>query len=64
MDYNYKGNNFQYYNNYNNIGNMDLDQFYNFNETSFSHENYIKDLMFSGAKQKRQKKSLIVLIAI
>ena len=56
MDYHSKGNNFQYYNNYNNIGNMGLEQFYNFNETPFSHENYIKDLMFSEAKQKRQKK--------
>lgn len=56
MDYRFKGNNPLYYNNYNNIGNMDFVPFYNFNETPLSNDDYIKDLMLAEAKQKRQKK--------
>ena len=50
----YQGNRFYYYNNYNNIGNMDLYPIDNINESPYGN-NY-KDIMLEEAKRKRQKK--------
>ena len=55
MDNIYQRNRFRNYNNYNNIGNIDLYQIDNINESP-SGDNYIKDIMLSEAKKKRQKK--------
>ena len=54
MDNIYRRNKFHHYNNYNNIGNMELYQFDNINESPLG-DNYMKDLMLEEAKLKGYK---------
>ena len=51
----YTGNRPHYYNNYNNIGNMDLYSIDNINDLPYN-EDYIKDIILSEARKNRHKK--------
>ena len=53
----YTGNRPHYYNNYNNIGNMDLYSIDNINDLTYN-EDYIKDIILSEARKNRHKKKI------